>query len=958
MQRLPQLLLACAVYGLASPALAGATPADTISTIAGGTVAGPSPGTSVAITPTGVDAFVSGGHEQLLIGDDTAHGVRSLSDTGLQTLVAGGARPDTGDGGPSLVAGVEGISSVGVDAHGDMFIDDAGADRVRFVPATSGTFFGTPMSGGDIYTIAGDGTLGGSGDGGPATSAELYLPTPAGAGPIAVDPSGNLAIGDMGNSRVRFVPISGGTFYGKSMSAGYIYTVAGDGKEGYGGDAGPATAAEMKLPSAVALDANDDLAIADNQSDTVRLVPATAGTRFNQSMSADYIYTIAGDGKPGYNGDGKPGPSTELDFPTGVAFDAAGDIAIADETNSRVRFLSATTGSAFGHSVTDGDVYTLAGNGSYTYSGDSGPAAAAGVSLPGSVTFDASGDLIFGDRQDHRVRLIAASGGTRFGQGLTANDIYTIVGNGFESFAGESGLATSAQMDFPTGVAVDRAGDVAISDFFNDRIRYVPASSGTLFGPSVTAGDIYTVAGDGTGSYSGDGGPASAATVEQTAGVVYDAAGDLAIADRTNNVVRFVPASSGTYFGKAMTAGDIYTLAGTGKGGFSGDGGAATSAELHEPYGVGFDAHDDLVISDTDNARVRFVPQTSGTYFGRAMTADDIYTIAGTGTAGFSGDTGPATAAKVNDPGEIAVDAEGDVAIPDPGNERVRYVAATTGTHLGQAMTDGDIYTIAGDGTRGDTGDGGPASASELEEPAAAAFDAAGDLAIVDEEADVVRLIAARAATLFGQAMSANDIYTIAGNGKYGYSGDGGPATAAALAEPDAAAFDPAGDLVLADGSNNRVRLVTVAASGSYVPIPVTLPVGILNLPLPSNAFTIVGEKVKSNGAIVLKLKLPGAGTVAVGITFSVPYTTRGRHPKHRHRTVVYLTATVSEHAGGTVTITLKPRSRAARQVRRYVHTKLSGKIGFTPTGGTIAHRTFALTVERGRHGSFRAVKR
>src|SRR5260370_1450239 len=176
-------------------------------------------------------------------------------------------------------------------------------------------------------------------------------------------------------------------------------------------------------------------------------------------------------------------------------------------------------------------------------------------------------------------------------------------------------------------------------------------------------------------------------------------------ADTTTYGVRVVAARTGTFYGKAMTAGHIYTVAGDGHKAFSGDGGPATSAGL-SPAGVAVDAAGNLLIADVGNDRVRVVAARSGTFYGRPMTAGDIYTVAGNGKPGFSGDGGPATSAELNILQSVAADAAGNLLIADFGNQRVRVVAARSGTFYGQPMTAGDIYTGARAGMAGPSGDG------------------------------------------------------------------------------------------------------------------------------------------------------------------------------------------------------------------------------------------------------------
>jgi secreted PhoX family phosphatase len=191
------------------------------------------------------------------------------------------------------------------------------------------------------------------------------------------------------------------------------------------------------------------------------------------------------------------------------------------------------------------------------------------------------------------------------------------------------------------------------------------------------------------------------------------------------------------------------------------------------------------------------------------MTAGDIYTVAGDSTAGFSGDGGPATSAELNNPSSVRLDGAGNLVIADTGNNRIRVVAEGTGEFYGQSMTAGDIYTVAGDGTGGYAGDGGPATSARLNSPPGAAVDAAGNLLIADNENQRVRVVAESTGEFYGVAMTAGDIYTVAGDGTEGFSGDGGPATSAELAQPFDVAVDSAGNLLFADAINGRIRMVT-----------------------------------------------------------------------------------------------------------------------------------------------------
>jgi hypothetical protein len=227
-------------------------------------------------------------------------------------------------------------------------------------------------------------------------------------------------------------------------------------------------------------------------------------------------------------------------------------------------------------------------------------------------------------------------------------------------------------LDDPQGVAVDGAGNVLIADRNNDRIRVVAARTGTFYGRPMTAGDIYTVAGGGTGL--GDGEPAVSAELSPQS-VAVDAAGNLLIADVGSNRIRVVAARTGTFYGQAMTVGDIYTLAGTGKAGFSGDGGPATSAALDGPADVAVDGAGNLLIADAGNDRIRVVAASAGTFYGQPMSAGDIYTVAGRGQPGFAGDGLLATEAELSGPAAVAAGAAGQLLIADTGNNRIRAVA-------------------------------------------------------------------------------------------------------------------------------------------------------------------------------------------------------------------------------------------------------------------------------------------
>ena len=316
-----------------------------------------------------------------------------------------------------------------------------------------------------------------------------------------------------------------------------------------------------------------------------------------------------------------------------------------------------------GASTAAGIISTVAG-------GVGGPAKATQVSLSPYGVFNGTGGLYLADY------------GSVARVDPQTDQLTPVAGTGVPGPVGDKGAATKASLITST-VAQDKSGNLLIADQGNERVRVAAARTGTFYGQAMTAGDIYTVAGDGLEGYGGDGGPATAAALSTPSGVAVDGAGNLVIADSGNSRVRVVAARTGTFYGQAMTAGDIYTVAGTGPGGgYAGDGGPATAAELNFPTGIAVDAAGNLVIADEFNNRVRVVAARTGTFYGQAMTAGDIYTVAGDGTQGYSGDGGAATAAELNRSQAVALDGAGNLLIADTANNRVRVVAARTGTLL------------------------------------------------------------------------------------------------------------------------------------------------------------------------------------------------------------------------------------------------------------------------------------
>jgi large repetitive protein len=400
-----------------------------------------------------------------------------------------------------------------------------------------------------------------------------------------------------------------------ALIPGTAQTLAGDGRwqDSFVGDGNLATQAELFLPSAVALDGAGNLYIADSNHNRIRMVCAgtTATIAGTTCSGAGIISTIAGvDGTSGYAGDSGAAGSqnTELNLPSGVAIDGAGNLFIADSANNVVREISAATGV----------ITTIAGTHTAGFSGDGGAAVAAKLNQPFGLALDPAGNLFIADIGNNRVRVVCAAAGTLDGAACPARGaIVTVAGNGSAGATGDGGQAIAAELNGPYAVAVDPAGNLFLADTQNNRVRAVCATaSSSILGTHCTAaGIISTVAGNGTGNFAGDGGAASAAEVNSPSGLAFDPAGDLYIADTQNYRIREVTAKSAI----------ISTIAGNGSADFGGDDGPATDAGIHGPYGIVLDNNGNLIVADFFDQRIRTI-QTNLTQVSITLPVRQGYT--------------------------------------------------------------------------------------------------------------------------------------------------------------------------------------------------------------------------------------------------------------------------------------------------------------------------------------------
>jgi sugar lactone lactonase YvrE len=576
-----------------------------------------------------------------------------------------------------------------------------------------------------------------------------------------------------------------------------IHTVAGRGI----GDGRAATAASLDTPTGVAFATDGALLIADYQHHRIRRIDPASGV----------ITTIAGT-LQGVGGDGATPDVAELKGPVRVRLTKAGDVLIVEREGNRIRRIRKDNGLV--------DTVPVGAN-----------IPGFALNLPNDVAEDSQGNLYVADMMNHRVWQVSTLGVTT-----------PFAGNGTPAFSGEGSSAVGASLQFPSCVAVGPGDVVYICDKANHRIR------------KVQGGIITTVAGTGVAGFSGDG-VATAVALKEPEDIAISG-GILYFSDQENNRIRQinlgnnalttlagtgpsgfggenVPGASSTLASpmglaiasdgrivfaerdahrvRALGGGNLTTLAGDGVNSFGGDGGPGIDATFRLVEGVAQDAAGNLFVSDSGNNRIRKVDGATGI----------VSTIAGNGTTVFGVDGVPATVVGLDGPSDVVVDAAGNVIFSDTRHHRVRSVG-----------TDGNIHTVMGNGVEGFSGDGGPAASAQLASPTGLAFDTAGNLYVADFSNHRIRMIDTN-----------GNVQTVAGDGNGGFNGDGLGATATSLFNPTDVAFDAAGNMIIADMRNHRVRRLdkatgtigTIAGTGTARSSDDFIPAVTANLLFPSD---------------------------------------------------------------------------------------------------------------------------
>ncbi len=676
------------------------------------------------------------------------------------TAIAGDLFPykDVGDGEPATSVVLTLVDGVAVDREGNVYLSHRSKNRIRKI---------TPD--GIITTIAGNGTAGYSGDGGPALQASLNFP----AG-LALDGENNLFIADRNNHRIR-----------KVTPDGVITTVAGTGIAGFEGDNVPALQAPLHHPSDVEVAPNGDIYFSDRSNHRIRKVDKDG-----------IITTVAGQGQLGFGGDFGLAVNALLKYPFGISLDQKGNLYIADRGNNRVRKVDAR-----------GIITTFAGDSMHSFGGDYGPASYSNLAYPTDVVVDEEDNIYIADRNNNRVRKVDRQGviTTFMGMGKTEfngdNEIApetslhlpfalaihpdhkllvvdrshfrvrsvglknykvtTIAGNGKSLFKGDGGPGQGATLNTPSGMVVDSLDNILFADMQHHRIRKIAPD-----------GIISTFAGNGREGNEGNGGPALSASLFMPSTIAIDLDDNVYVVHRLGN---------GWVIRKIDAGGTITHFAGNGQQGSGGDGGPAIEASFYTISDIATDKEGNVYVSDSTSRSIRKIEKD-----GIIQKVLDETRV---------------PRAEEFHPNSVRVDDEGTLYFSDSGSSQI-----------GKLSAEGVFQVIAGTGEFKDDGDHGPALVAGIRSPGGLVFGPDGTLYLAEEQTARIRKIDRQGI-----------ISPVAGTGVQGFSGDHGPASQAQLKSPFRMAFDSGGNLIFTDRDNNRVRKIdphgnisTLAGHGNF----------------------------------------------------------------------------------------------------------------------------------------------
>jgi hypothetical protein len=782
---------------------------------------------------------------------------------------------------------------IAVDLSGNVYISDTANNRIRVVylsGATTSTLIKsanptiTTPTAGYLYTVVGTGTASSTGDGAAAGLASINAPSG-----IVVDPLGNLFLAESAGNRVRVV-FAGGTLLTALITvdavgnpvpvASAVYTLVGTGSASYNGDGTLGSTSTINQPAGLFVDSAENLYVADSGNHIVRVLNATTGI----------FSTIAGNATlgAGFSGDQGLATAARLASPSDVTQDASGRILIVDGTsNERIRSVSTNTilpttpvgntsasqtmllqvnsplqlaSLAVVRSTGGSTEYTVTSNCPLTTTLSVGTLCTLTVSFTPAYPGQRKVPLVVTDSNDNLYTFLLSATGMGAQTAVLPGQMTTIAGTGAFGFGGDNAAATAAQIDIPSNIAVDSAGNIFFSDRLNYCIRVIYMGGPIVAkliqletGFTATVGSIYTIGGIGASNGSTlapNNVLATSVKLQYPTNLTIDLNDNVYFLENARSI-RLISAQTGV----------LTTVVGSAAVGFAGDNGLAINAKLFLAYGMALDNMGNLYLADGDNYRIRKV----------VLSTNVITTIAGTGINGYSGDRGPATSAQISLAQAVAADVYGNVYIADDSpNECIRVIYGggsssvnplynlITLTNFGiLAPVQGYIYTVAGNGTSGYSGDGGPANTASISFPYSLGLDATGNIYFPDYGTNHIRRVDVGDGiirTIGGYAATASPTGTAVG--------DGGAATSAYLNKPSGVAVDALGNVYVADGQNNRLRFISATAYpltfpstavGTTAASQTVTAVSNGNLPYDFSVFTLSSQfgQVNSGSALI-----------------------------------------------------------------------------------------------------------